>query len=244
MDLLQQEKKLTRLKDQVAAQRRKLPWVKVEKSYRFETEKGSQSLADLFAGRSQLVVYHFMYGPEWESPCPSCCFIADHFDGAIPHLNARDVTLAAVSRAPLAKLKALQARLGWKFPWASSGLSDFNYDMHVSFTPEQVGRGEVEYNYAKGPTPVEDLPGCSVFAKDDAGQVYHTYSSYARGCDILLGTYNFLDLTPKGRHEEGLAFDMAWVRLHDEYGPGYKVDPLAGYTPPKGSCCHPVEVTT
>jgi predicted dithiol-disulfide oxidoreductase (DUF899 family) len=243
LDLLQKEKELTRFKDDVAARRRTLPWVKVEKSYRFETEHGPQSLADLFAGRSQMVVYHFMYGPEWESPCPSCCFIGDHFDGVIPHLNARDVTLKVISRAPLSKLKAAQKRLDWKFPWVSSGASDFNYDMHVSFKLEDIQRGEVEYNYMKTPTPAEDLPGFSVFAKDAAGNVYHTYSCYARGCDNLLGAYQFLDLTPKGRNEEGLAFDMAWVRLHDEYGPGYKVDPLAGYAPPKGSCCHPVQVT-
>jgi len=239
LELLEQEKALTRLKDDVAARRRKLPWVKVEKNYRFETPNGFRTLAELFDGRSQLVVYHFMYGPEWESPCPSCCFISDHFDGAIPHLNARDVTLTAVSRAPVAKLTALKKRLGWKFPWASSGTSDFNYDMHVSFRPEDIARGDVEYNYGRTPTPVEDLPGLSVFAKDDAGSIYHTYSCYARGCDSLLGAYQFLDLTPRGRNEEGLAFDMAWVRLHDEYGAGYKVDPLAGYTPPKGSCCRP-----
>jgi predicted dithiol-disulfide oxidoreductase (DUF899 family) len=241
--LLQKEKELTHLKDQVAAQRQQLPRVKVEKTYRFETDRGTQTLADLFDGRSQLIVYHFMYGPEWESPCPSCCFVVDHLDGAMPHLNARDVTVTVVSRAPLVKLTAMKKRLGWKFRWVSSGQSDFNYDMHVSFKPEDVRRGEVEYNYGKGPTPVEDLPGFSVFAKDDAGRVYHTYSCYARGCDMLLGTYNYLELTPKGRNEEALNFDMAWVRLHDEYGPGYNVDPLAVYTPPKGSCCHPAGAT-
>ena len=242
--LLEKEKELTRLKDDVAAQRQNLPWVAVEKGYRFETDRGTQSLADLFEGRSQLIVYHFMYGPEWESPCPSCCYVVDHLDGAMPHINARDVTLAVVSRAPLVKLNAMKQRLGWKFRWVSSGESDFNYDMHVSFKPEDIRRGEVEYNFAKGPTPAEDLPGFSVFAKDDAGRVYHTYSCYARGCDILVGTYNYLELTPKGRDEEGLNFDMAWVRLHDEYGPGYNVDPLATYTPPKGSCCHPAGAAT
>jgi len=242
--LLEKEKELTRLKDEVAAQRQDLPWVAVEKGYRFETDRGTQSLADLFEGRSQLIVYHFMYGPEWESPCPSCCYVVDHLDGAMPHINARDVTVAVVSRAPLVKLNAMKQRLGWKFRWVSSGESDFNYDMHVSFKPEDIRRGEVEYNFAKGPTPAEDLPGFSVFAKDDAGRVYHTYSCYARGCDILVGTYNYLELTPKGRDEEGLNFDMAWVRLHDEYGPGYNVDPLATYTPPKGSCCHPAGAAT
>jgi predicted dithiol-disulfide oxidoreductase (DUF899 family) len=243
LTLLEREKELTRLKDEVAAQRQRLPWVNVEKGYRFETDRGPQALADLFEERSQLIVYHFMYGPEWESPCPSCCFVVDHLDGAMPHLNARDLTVAVVSRAPLMKLNAMKQRLGWKFRWVSSGSSDFNYDMQVSFKPEDIRRGDVEYNYAKGPTPAEDLPGFSVFAKDDAGRVYHTYSCYARGCDMLLGTYNYLELTPNGRNEAGLNFDMAWVRLHDEYGAGYTVDPLAGYAPPKGSCCHPVGAT-
>src|SRR5690349_17952605 len=157
--LLEKEKELTHLKDQVAAQRQKLPWVSVEKTYRFETDRGTQTLADLFEGRGQLIVYHFMYGPEWESPCPSCCYVVDHLDGAMPHVNARDVTVAVVSRAPLVKLTAMKKRLGWKFRWVSSGQSDFNYDMHVSFEPEDIRRGEVEYNYAKGPTPAEDLPG-------------------------------------------------------------------------------------
>ncbi|HVJ69684.1 MAG TPA: thioredoxin family protein [Caulifigura sp.] len=237
--LLEREKELTHLKDVIAAERRKLPWVKVDKTYRFETDRGAQNLADLFEGRSQLIVYHFMYGPEWESPCPSCCLMVDHLGGPLPHLNARDISLAVVSRAPLQKLSAMKQRMGWKFRWVSSGQTDFNYDMQVSFKPEDIRRGEVEYNYMKTPTPAEDLPGFSVFAKDDAGQVYHTYSSFARGCDLLLGTYNYIDMTPKGRDEEGLNFGMAWVRLHDEYGPGYKVDPLANYAPPKGSCCHP-----
>lgn len=215
--LLQKEKELTHLKDDVAAQRRELPWVKVEKTYRFETDKGVQSLSDLFEGRSQLIVYHFMYAPEWESPCPSCSLMVDHLDGPGPHLNARDISLAVVSRGPLQKLSAMKQRMGWKFRWVSSGQTDFNYDMHVSFKPEDIRRGEVEYNYMKTPTPVEDLPGFSVFARDDAGQVYHTYSSFARGCDLLLGTYNYIDLTPKGRDEDGLPFTMAWVKLHDEY---------------------------
>ncbi len=240
--LLEQEKELTRFRDRVSAQRQALPWVRVDKAYEFETDSGSQSLAELFAGRSQLIVYHFMYAPEWDGPCPSCSLIADHFDGARPHLNARDVTLTAVSRAPLSKLKSLQQRLDWHFPWASSGGSDFNYDMHVSFRPDEIANGQVEYNYATGPVPVEELPGFSVFAKGEDGQVYHTYSSYARGGDLLIGAYNFLDLTPRGRNEKGLKFSMAWVRLHDSYGPGYQVDPLADYTPPNGSCCRTAAV--
>lgn len=238
--LLEKEKQLTHLKDRIAAERRELPWVRVDKTYRFDTDRGLQSLSDLFDGRSQLLVYHFMYGPEWEGPCPSCCYVVDHLDGPMPHLNARDVTVTVVSRAPLAKLDALKQRMGWKFRWVSSNQSDFNFDWQVSFTPEDIRRGEIEYNYAKGPAGVEELPGFSVFAKDDAGQVYHTFSAFARGVDNLVGAYNFLDLMPKGRDEDGLKFDMAWVRLHDEYTRGYKVDPLAVYTPPKGSCCHPV----
>jgi len=239
--LLEQEKELTRLRDRVSAARQSMPWVKVDKTYRFETSRGTETLADLFEGRSQLIIYHFMYGPDWEGPCPSCSYVVDHLDGPMPHLNARDVTLTVVSRGPLQKLNALKQRMGWKFRWVSSGQSDFNFDMHVSFKPEDIRRGEVAYNYATGPAPVEVLPGVSVFAKDDAGQVYHTWSGYARGVDILVRAYNYLDLTPKGRHEEGLNFDMSWVRLHDEYGPGYKVDPLATYMPPKGSCCRPAE---
>jgi predicted dithiol-disulfide oxidoreductase (DUF899 family) len=185
---LDRERELTHLRDQVVAERQQLPWEKVTKSYTFETPGGKKTLADLFDGRSQLVVYHFMYGPGWEAPCPSCSYVVDHVDGALPHLNARDVTFTAVSRGPLAQLEALKKRLGWKFPWVSSGGSDFNFDMHVSFKPEDIQRGEVEYNYGKGPTPVEELPGISVFAKDDAGQVYHTYSSFATGLYIQLGT--------------------------------------------------------
>ena len=176
-----------------------------------------------------------MFGPGWSAGCPSCSYIADHFAGMMPHLNARDVTLAAVSRAPWPELEAFQRRMGWKFNWVSSAGSDFNYDYHVSFKPEEIASGDLYYNYQEMPgTPAEDLPGLSAFFRDADGQIYHTYSSYARGLDMLVGAYNFLDVAPLGRNEEGLAFSMAWVRHHDRYDENYTVDPLAGYAPPKG----------
>lgn len=233
---LANEKALTQARDALARERRELPWVKVDKDYAFDTPEGRRSLSDLFAGRSQLMIYHFMFGPNWEHGCPSCSFVADHMDGAMPHLNARDVTLMAVSRAPLARIDAFKARMGWRFAWASSHDSDFNRDFHVFFTPEELAKGEVYYNYATTPYPVEEAHGLSVFAKHD-GAVYHTYSSYARGCDVLLGAYHYLDLAPKGRDEDKLAFTMAWVRHHDRYDTGYAVDAKADYAPPKGSGC-------
>jgi predicted dithiol-disulfide oxidoreductase (DUF899 family) len=236
--LLAKEKEFARQRDQLSAERRELPWEKVEKSYVFDTPRGKQSLAELFDGRSQLIVYHFMFGPGWEEGCPSCSYLMDHVDGMLPHLNARDVTFTAVSRAPLAQIEAFKRRMGWRFPWASSFGNDFNFDYNVSFTKDQVANGQMYYNYEMGGPPIEELPGTSVFYKDAEGDVFHTYSSYARGLDILVGTYNYLDLTPKGRDEEGLAFSMAWVRHHDKYGPRYFVDSTALYTPPKTtSCC-------
>ncbi len=236
--LLAEEKALTRQRDELNRRRIELPWERVEKSYLFNGPAGQESLPDLFAGRRQLLVYHFMFGPGWTAGCPSCSFIADHFDGAMAHLNARDVTLVAISRAPWPQLEAFQKRMGWKFKWVSSAGSDFNYDYHVSFTPEQIERGDLYYNYQEmNGTPVEDLPGTSAFFRDADDQVYHTYSSYARGCDLLLGAYNFLDIAPLGRNEEGLAHSMSWVRYHDRYDANYTVDPLAQYAPPKGSCC-------
>lgn len=241
---LAKEKQLTRMRDRLSAERRELPWVKVEKDYVFDSPQGKVTLADLFDGRSQLIVYHFMFGPEWEEGCPSCSFLMDHVDGAIPHLNARDVTLAVVSRAPLRHIEAFKKRMGWRFKWVSSHGNDFNHDYHVSFTKDELGKGKVDYNFEMMPgSPVEDLPGVSVFCKDEAapapgpGSIFHTYSSYARGLDMLVGTYNYLDLTPKGRDEDGLAFSMAWVRHHDRYGAGYVVDANAHYSPPKGSVC-------
>jgi predicted dithiol-disulfide oxidoreductase (DUF899 family) len=214
--LLAKEKDFSKARDQLSSARRGLPWVKVEKNYVFEGPAGKQSLADLFGGRSQLIVYHFMLGPGWKDGCPSCSLLADHFDGAAIHLAQRDVTLVVVSRAPLAEIEAYQKRMGWKFKWVSSYGNDFNHDFHVSFTKEEKTAG-AEYNYTVGKIPSEELPGLSAFVRNEAGAVFHTYSCYARGLDILIGTYNFLDMAPKGRNEEGLPFTMAWVRRHDEY---------------------------
>jgi predicted dithiol-disulfide oxidoreductase (DUF899 family) len=214
--LLAKEKEFSNARDQLSAARRALPWVKVEKNYVFDGPAGKETLADLFGAKSQLLVYHFMLGPGWVQGCPSCSFLADHFDGAVAHLAQRDVTLVVVSRAPLAEIEAYKKRMGWKFKWVSSYGTDFNRDYHVSFSKDEVA-GEVEYNYAMGKFPSEEAPGISAFIKDEAGSVFHTYSSYARGLDILLGTYNFLDMAPKGRDEDGLPWTMAWVRRHDEY---------------------------
>jgi predicted dithiol-disulfide oxidoreductase (DUF899 family) len=214
---LAKEKELTRLRDQLAAERQELPWVKVEKDYVFDGPAGRETLADLFAGRSQLLVYHFMFGPDWEHGCPSCSFLADHIDGANQHLPHRDVAPLAVSRAPLARIEAFRWRMGWQFKWVSSYANDFNHDFHVSFTPDEMARGEVDYNYAMGAFPSEEAPGLSAFYRDPNGTVFHTYSAYARGLDLLLGAYNYLDLAPKGRDEAELPWTMAWVRHHDRY---------------------------
>jgi predicted dithiol-disulfide oxidoreductase (DUF899 family) len=214
---LAKEKEFSRLRDDLSRQRRELPWEKVEKPYVFEGLKGQQTFADLFDGRSQLIVYHFMLGPGWSEGCKSCSLIADHFDGITVHLANRDVTLAAVSRAPLAEIEAFRKRMGWRFPWLSSFGSDFNYDYHVSFTKEEMAGGMVDYNYKTGPFPSDEAPGASVFLRDGAGDIFHTYSSYARGLDMLMGVYHFLDIVPKGRDEEGLHNGMAWVRHHDRY---------------------------
>lgn len=214
--LLEREKQETHLRDAVNAERLALPWVRVQKSYRFETAAGIQTLEELFAGRSQLIVYHFMLGPEWEAGCPGCSFLADHLDGTLPHLNHHDVTLVAVSRAPLTKIQAYQRRMGWRFPWVSSHGSDFNYDFHVSFTPEQMAAAALEYNFTQTPTEhgFEELPGLSAFYRDEGGEIFHTYSAYARGPEPLIGTLMILDRAPKGRNEKGT---MDFVRRHDEY---------------------------
>ncbi len=214
---LAEEKELTRLRDRLSAERRRLPWTKVEKAYVFDGPNGKESLFDLFDGRSQLIIYHFMFGASWEEGCPSCSFLADGFDGAIVHLKHRDVTLVAVSRAPLAKLEGYRKRMGWRFKWLSSLGSDFNQDFHVSFASEELEQGDVYYNYTMTNFPIEEAPGVSVFHKDETGAVFHTYSSYARGLDSLIGPYHYLDLVPKGRDEAGLAFTMAWVHRHDQY---------------------------
>jgi len=218
--LLAKEKEFTRRRDALSAERRELPWVRVEKEYVFTAPGGRQTLADLFDRRSQLIVYHFMLGPDWEEGCPSCSLLADHFDGAAVHLAQRDVTLVVVSRAPLDRIEAFKQRMGWRFKWVSSYDSDFNRDYHVSFTKEEIANGNVYYNYAASGFSSEEAPGASVFYRDAAGAIFHTYSSYARGLDILIGAYNFLDLVPKGRDEAGLQHGMAWVRHHDRYAAG------------------------
>lgn len=238
LELLEAEKALTRRSDELARQRQALPWVRVDRAYRFETERGSATLADLFEGRSQLIVYHFMFGPDYQAGCPSCSALADSFNGSVAHLAQHDVTLMAVSRAPIEKLQAYKRRMGWSFPWASSGDSDFNFDFNVSFTERQQRDGEIEYNYQRGrhamdaepaPEPVEqfaatcgtdaktyarDRPGVSAFVRED-GAVYHTYSTYARGVDALWGMYAWLDRAPLGRNETGV-----WWKRHDEYAQG------------------------
>jgi predicted dithiol-disulfide oxidoreductase (DUF899 family) len=239
VQLLEAEKELTRRSDELAGRRQRLPWVRIDKDYRFETDHGSASLADLFGGRSQLLVYHFMFGPEYTAGCPACSAIADGFNGSVVHLENHDVAMFAVSRAPLEKLQAYKRRMGWSFPWASSFGSDFNYDFNASYTEEQQRQGPIEYNYRpmdvkpvlqageEGPvgefatmvgtdaaTYTREAPGMSAFALDD-GLVYHTYSAYARGVDALWGMYQWLDRAPKGRNETG-----PWFRRHDEYGNG------------------------
>jgi len=215
---LEKEKEFTRLRDQLSAGRRELPWVRIDKDYVFQGASGALSLADIFDGRSQLIVYHFMFDPDWESGCRSCSFWADNFNGIGVHLNQRDVTFAAISRAPLAKLQAYAQRLGWSFPWFSSFGSDFNFDFGVSFSAQDLARGWVTYNYERRDTNMTELPGISVFSRDESGAVYHTYSCYSRGLDMLNGAYHHLDLAPKGRDEAGLEYPMAWIRPHDMYG--------------------------
>lgn len=225
--LLVQEKEMTRLRDQVNRARLALPWVKVEKDYRFHTPSGEQSLADLFDGRSQLITYHFMFGPDWEAGCPGCSFLADHLDGTLPHLNHHDVTLVCVSRAPLDKIEAYKRRMGWRFPWVSSFGSDFNFDFGVSFTPSQLAEGSVFYNFRDTPSDKahDELPGQSAFFRDGQNQIFHTYSSYARGGEEMLATMMILDQAPLGRNERGT---MDFIRRHDEYED----------QPKAGGCCH------
>jgi predicted dithiol-disulfide oxidoreductase (DUF899 family) len=225
--LLAREKEQTHLRDAVNAERLALPWVKVDKPYRFDTPDGEKTLADLFDGRSQLIVYHFMLGPDWEAGCPGCSFLADHLDGTLPHLNHHDVTLTAVSRAPLAKIAAYKQRMGWAFPWVSSNGSEFNADYHVSFTKEDLAAGKLFYNFEEiaAENANDELPGLSAFYRDPAtGEVFHTYSTYGRGPEELIGTLMILDRAPKGRNE---GHTMDFVRRHDEYE-----------NPPKAHACH------
>lgn len=234
------EKEFTRKRDELSRQRRELPWERVQKSYTFEGPNGPETLASLFGERSQLIVYHFMLGPNWEEGCRSCSFLADHFDGMQIHLEHRDVTFAVVSQAPYPVIRAFQERMGWHFHWVSAFANDFQRDYGVHFTKQEL-EGEVDYNYGKTRFGAEEAPGVSVFSKDETGEVFHTYSAYARGLDSLIGTYQFLDLVPKGRDEEGLAFSMSWVRHHDRYAADYILDPAAPYQKPRemsGGCCN------
>ena len=233
-ELLAKEKQLTRQHDGLSAERRKLPCTKVEKNYVFEGLNGEETLLDLFAGRSQLIVYHFMFGPDWEEGCPSCSFGMDHVDGALVHLAQRDVTFTAISRAPFPKIKAFKQRMGWRFKWVSSYGNDFNHDYHVSFSKDEIAKGKIYYNFGMNEFPSEEAPGLSVFYKDKSGAVFHTYSAYARGLEPIIGTYTLLDLVPKGRDEEGLEFTMSWVRHHDRYDDGYLADPDKPYWPKTG----------
>jgi predicted dithiol-disulfide oxidoreductase (DUF899 family) len=216
-DLLTREKEFTRQRDALSAARRALPMVKIDKQYTFDGPKGKETLADLFDGRSQLIVYHFMLGAGWAEGCKSCSYLADHFDGPNIHLPHRDVRFVAISRAPLSEIQAYQERMGWRFTWLSSNRNDFNFDYHVSATDEEKKKGKMYYNYATDTLYNDEMPGLSVFYKDENGDVFHTYSTYGRGLDILIGAYNFLDLVPKGRDEDDLGFSMDWVRRHDEY---------------------------
>jgi len=213
---LLKEKEFTRLRDELSRERRELPWERVDKEYVFESTSGRETLADLFGGHSQLIVYHFMYGPDWEIGCRSCSFWADNFNNIVPHLAARDASLVAVSLAPLPKLQAQAQRFGWTFKWVSSHGSDFNFDYHVSFSPEALARGETVYNYTPQKLGSTEMPGISAFFRD-GNQIYHSYSTYARGLDMLNAAYHYLDITPKGRDEEGLAYPQQWVRHRIAY---------------------------
>jgi predicted dithiol-disulfide oxidoreductase (DUF899 family) len=217
-ELLAKEKAFTRLRDELSEQRRALPWVKVEKQYVFDGPNGKETLADLFERRSQLIIYHFMYGPDWKEGCPSCSFWADNFNGIDVHLAHRDITLIAISRAPLEVLNAYKKRMDWSFKWVSSFGSDFNHDYHVSFTPDEMKEGKMFYNFETRSFPSEEAAGISVFYKNEKGEVFHTYSCYARGLDMLNGAYHYMDLAPKGRDEDSLLpHTMAWLRRRDQY---------------------------
>ena len=217
LELLAAEKEFTRQRDALTRRRMAMPWERVEKSYQFEGPNGTLSLADLFDARSQLIVYHFMFAPEWAEGCKSCSFWADNFNGIPIHLKHRDVTFAAVSRAPFAKISAYKKRMGWNFPWVSSYGSDFSFDYHASFTPKEIADGKAYYNYEVRASTMSDDVAISVFYKDEQGEVFHTYSCYSRGIDTLNGAYHYLDLVPKGRDEDAFKFPMEWVRRHDQY---------------------------
>jgi predicted dithiol-disulfide oxidoreductase (DUF899 family) len=215
--LLKKEKEFTLLRDKLGQQQRDMPWVLVDKKYLFDGPNGKQTLSDLFDGRSQLIVYHFMYDPNWDAGCPSCSFWVDNFNGIVVHLNQRDVTMIAVSKAPYSKIGEYKKSMGWNFKWVSSYDNDFNFDYHVSFTPEELSEKKAFYNYSLQDTHSPEREGVSVFYKDTAGHVFHTYSAYARGIDVLNVAYHYLDLVPMGRDEDGHEFPQFWVRRHDEY---------------------------
>ncbi len=240
--LLTKEKELTHLRDELSRQRRELPWVKVEKNYQFDTPNGKKTLAELFGDRSQLIVYHFMFGPGWGEGCVGCSFLSDHVDAALQHVLQKDITYVAVSRAPLSEIVPFKKRMGWRFDWVSSNGSDFNYDYHVSFSKEDIAKGKVYYNFEMQELPIEEMSGVSVFYKNADGDIFHTYSSYARAGESFLGTYQFLDLTPKGRDENGPRHDLSdWVRHHDRYNAGGFVHPSGRYQAAEKkeeSCCH------
>jgi predicted dithiol-disulfide oxidoreductase (DUF899 family) len=217
LELLAKEKEFTRLRDQLSQQRRELPWERVEKQYVFEGSKGRETLAELFESRSQLVVYHFMFAPDWEAGCKHCSWWADNFERNIVHLNHRGVTMVAISHAPLHKLEAFKKRMGWTFKWLSAANNDFNYDYHVSFRPAEAAQGEICHNYRQKKSSMSEVAGVSVFYKDPRGPIFHTYSCYERGLDMLNTGYHLLDLVPRGRDEDGLAFPQAWVRYRDSY---------------------------
>ena len=226
--LLAKEKEHTHARDALNKARQAMPWVRVEKDYSFETPQGRKALAELFGDRSQLIVKHFMLGPGWSEGCVGCSFECDHIEGALVHLKQKDVALVAISRAPLAEIETYKKRMGWTFDWVSSHGTDFNFDFQVSFTPEQLAAKQAEYNYEIIDPGIDELSAISVFARDDAGAVYHTYSSYGRGAEEILGTYMLLDLTPKGRDENGPGHNLTdWVKRHDQYD-----------TPQQSSCCH------
>lgn len=225
---LAHEKEFTKARERLNEERRALPWVRIDKNYVFDGPNGKQALADLFKGRSQLIVQHFMFAPDWDAGCKSCSFWADGFERMIPHLAARDTTMVAVSRAPSAKLEAFKQRMGWTFEWLSSGESDFNYDFAVTFTPQEITANHQRYNFGTSGFGAEEAPGISVFYRDEEDSIFHTYSCFARGLDMMNAAYHYLDLTPLGRHEEGLPYPMDWVRLRDQY-------PIAL---DRASCCH------
>jgi predicted dithiol-disulfide oxidoreductase (DUF899 family) len=239
--LLAKEKELTHQRDALSAERRRLPWVKVEKEYVFDTPQGKRKLSDLFDGRSQLIIQHFMLGPGWKEGCVGCSYHSDHVDGARQHLEQHDVKYVVVSRAPLSEIEPFKERMGWRFPWVSSYDSDFNYDFHVSFTPEEMATGKVFYNFEMTNAGSEELAGLSVFYKDPNGDIFHTYSSFGRGNEEILGAYVYLDLTPKGRNEHGPRHNLTdWVRHHDRYGAGGTVAETGRYVAISnaGSSCH------